>query len=80
MDNLYSGGSSRSHLRREPQLAARPLAERQVAVDSASLSRFLCTAGYAFKKTLLADEANRADVAETRRTWRDERQGRVAKW
>jgi len=33
-----------------PELAARPYEERQVTVDPASLSRFLCAAGYSFKK------------------------------
>jgi len=33
-----------------PELAARLLEERQVAVDPASLSRFLRSAGYSFKK------------------------------
>jgi len=33
-----------------PELAARLLAERQVTVDPASLSRFLLAAGYSFKK------------------------------
>ena len=33
-----------------PELAARLLAERQVAVDPASLSRFLRAAGFSFKK------------------------------
>jgi len=42
-----------------PELAARLLDEWQVAVNPASLSRFLCAAGYSFKKTLLASEADR---------------------
>jgi transposase len=33
-----------------PELAARLLADQQVAVDPASLSRFLRAAGYSFKK------------------------------
>lgn len=33
-----------------PELAARLLADRQVVVDPASLSRFLRAAGYSFKK------------------------------
>ena len=33
-----------------PELAARLLEERQVVVDPASLSRFLCAAGYSYKK------------------------------
>jgi hypothetical protein len=50
-----------------PELAARLFEARQVTVDPASLSRFLRSAGYSFKKTLLASEADRADVAEAGR-------------
>lgn len=38
-----------------PELAARLLDERQVVVDPASLSRFLCAAGYSFKKNAVGE-------------------------
>ncbi len=52
-------------------------AERGVTVHPASLSRFLLARGYSVKKTLLASEAGRPDVAEDRRTWRSHRQPRM---
>ena len=57
-----------------PQLASRLEAECGIAAHPASLSRLLLAAGFTVKKTLLADEAARADVAERRRTWRRGRQ------
>lgn len=60
-----------------PELAARLAEERQVIAHPASLSRFLLATGYAVKKTLLASEAGREDVARARRTWRTGRQPRM---
>ncbi|MDQ1159491.1 transposase [Sphingomonas sp. SORGH_AS 950] len=60
-----------------PELAARLLRERQVAVHPASLSRFLKAAEFTVKKMLLASEAGRDDVARARRTWRSGRQPRM---
>ncbi|MDB5577633.1 MAG: Transposase protein [Bradyrhizobium sp.] len=60
-----------------PELAALLEAQCGVIVHPASLSRLLLAAGYTVKKTLLADEAARADVAERRRTWRRGRQPRM---
>lgn len=51
--------------------------ERQVAVHPASLSRFLRAVGFTLKKTLLASEIGRDDVARARRTWRADRQPRM---
>src|SRR5690606_5623484 len=61
-----------------PELAVRLAEQCEVNVHPASLSRFLRGAGYSFKKTLLASEADRPDVAEARRTWRTGRQPRMA--
>lgn len=38
-----------------PELAARLLAERQVVVAPASLSRLLCAAGYSYKKNVAGE-------------------------
>ena len=40
-----------------PELAARLLEEKQVVVDPASLSRFLCAAGYSFKKNAAGERS-----------------------
>jgi transposase len=57
-----------------PELAARSLVDKGVAAHPASLSRVLLQAGFSFKKTLLAKETERADVAEARHDWRTLRQ------
>jgi transposase len=56
------------------ELAARLLAERGVKAHPASLSRLLIQQGFTVKKTLLASETDRADVARARRVWRGHRQ------
>ena len=60
-----------------PELAARLVTERRVVVHPASLSRYLRKVGYSGKKTLLANEAGREEVARARRTWRTGRQPRM---
>jgi transposase len=57
-----------------PEPAARLLADRAVTAAEASLSRLLCRAGFTYKKQLMASECARADVAERRRVWIDDRQ------
>jgi transposase len=51
-----------------PELAAE-LAERGTVVAPSSLSRWLIRNGYRFKKTLLASEQDRPDVAAARQAW-----------
>jgi len=58
-------------------LAAKLAAKHGVVVRPASLSRFLIKQGFSVKKTLLASEAGRDDVARDRQTWRTKRQPRM---
>jgi len=44
-------------------------AQHAITADPSSLSRFLCKAGFSYKKTLLASERARADVARVRDVW-----------
>lgn len=60
-----------------PELAAKLEAECGIVAHPASLSRLLRAAGFTVKKTLLADETARADVAERRRSWKRGRQPRM---
>jgi transposase len=60
-----------------PELAAKLEAARGVTVHPTSLSRFLIAHGFSVKKTLLASEAGRSDVARDRQIWRDNRQPRM---
>jgi len=60
-----------------PELAAKLKVARGVTVHPASLPRFLITRGFSVKKTLLATEVGRSDVARDRQTWRDNRQPRM---
>jgi len=62
-----------------PELAAALADEIGLAVAPASLSRFLCRAGFSYKKTLLASEQERADVREARLVWRCYRQPAMRK-
>jgi transposase len=52
-----------------PELAAELAARHGVEVDPASPSRFLCKAGFSYKKTLLASERARSGVAKERHCW-----------
>lgn len=56
------------------ELGARLSAERGVSGAEWSLSRLLRGAGFTYKKQLMASECARADVAERRRVWINERQ------
>ena len=56
-----------------PELAALLLAERGIEVDPSNLSKFLCKAGFTYKKTLLASEKERADVKAERNEWHTHR-------
>jgi len=56
-----------------PELAALLLAEHGVEVDPSNLSKFLCRAGFSYKKTLLASEKERADVKAERDVWKKHR-------
>ena len=49
------------------------LDERGVEIDPANLSKFLCRAGFTYKKTLLASEKERADVKAERDEWHTHR-------
>jgi transposase len=60
-----------------PELAAKLKVARGVTVHPASLPRFLIARGFSVKKTLLATEVGRSDVARDRQTWRDNRQPRM---
>lgn len=60
-----------------PELVAKLQAEHGVEVHPASLSRFLKVRGFTVKKTLLATEAVRAEVADERQVWRKCRQPRM---
>ena len=62
-----------------PELSARLVAVTGVQAHPASLSRALLKAGYSFKKTLLASECGRDDVAQARRAWRVYRQPSLRK-
>ena len=57
-----------------PERAAKLEAEKDVTAHPASLSRVLLRAGYSFKKTLLASEAQRDDVRQAREEWKTYRQ------
>jgi hypothetical protein len=57
-----------------PELAAKLNAEKDVTAHPASLSRVLLRAGYSFKKTLLASEAQRDNVRQAREEWKTHRQ------
>ncbi|MFN0191978.1 MAG: IS630 family transposase [Aestuariivirga sp.] len=52
-----------------PELAARLVSRRGISANPASLSRLLCRAGFTYKKTVMASECDRPDVAERRRLW-----------
>lgn len=56
-----------------PELAAALLAERGVEAAPSNLSKFLCRAGFTYKKSLLASEKERADVKAERDTWQNQR-------
>jgi transposase len=56
------------------ELAERLAAEHSIAAHPSSLSRLLRVAGFTVKKTLLASETDRADIARARRVWRGHRQ------
>src|SRR3954468_18942543 len=60
-----------------PELARALQAECGVIASPASLSRVLCTAGFTYKKQLMATERERADVRERRREWIEKRQPRM---
>ncbi|MGE5516365.1 MAG: hypothetical protein ACM31D_11165 [Bacteroidota bacterium] len=60
-----------------PELAAKLAAEHGVVAHPASLSKLLIKQGFSVKKTLLASEAGRDDVAEDRHVWRVKRQPRM---
>jgi hypothetical protein len=60
-----------------PELAVKLKAARGVKVHPASLSRFLIAPGFSVKKTLLAAEIGRGDVARDCQTWRHNRQSRM---
>jgi transposase len=57
-----------------PELAKRLWDAHGVRAAPATLSRFLCRAGYTFKKTLIAAQRLRADVARKRLSWINKRQ------
>ncbi|MBY0423238.1 MAG: hypothetical protein K2Q06_13105, partial [Parvularculaceae bacterium] len=67
-----------------PELGAALFNDRRGSADPATLSRLLCRLGFSFKKTLMASECARADVAARRLEWRVWRQplmrGRHAGW
>lgn len=50
------------------------MAERGVKIDQTSLSRWYRRNGYSFKKSILASEQNRPDVAAARYEWITKRQ------
>ena len=52
-----------------PELAARLEDVHVVVAHPASLSRFLRKAGFTYKKTLIASERQRSDVARKRHSW-----------
>jgi transposase len=56
-----------------PELAAEFEVQHAVKADPSSLSRFLCKAGFSYKKKLLASERARADVAKARDVWMTKR-------
>lgn len=60
-----------------PELAAELEARSGIRVSPASLSRFLCKAGFTYKKTLKASEQGRADIVQARRMWIMRRQPRM---
>lgn len=62
-----------------PELSAWLAAATDVRAHPASLSLVLLKAGYSFKKTLLASECGRDDIAEARRAWRVYRQPNLLK-
>jgi transposase len=57
-----------------PELAARLEEVHAVVAHPASLSRFLRKAGFTYKKTLIASERQRSDVARKRHSWIHRRQ------
>jgi transposase len=57
-----------------PELATELETQHGVAVDPASLSRFLRKAGLTHEKTLLAEERARSDVAKACNVWIHKRQ------
>ncbi len=57
-----------------PELAVQLNARHGVTANPASLSRLLCGCGLSYKKTLLATERARSDVARARRVWISGRQ------
>ncbi len=52
-----------------PELAAALEAAAAGRASPASLSRFLCKAGFTYKKTLPAAEQERAEVRQARKVW-----------
>ncbi|TCT34735.1 transposase [Martelella mediterranea] len=60
-----------------PELAKHLFETHQMKAAPAEFSRFLCRCGFSYKKTLLASECERADIAEARRTWRQSRQPKM---
>jgi hypothetical protein len=52
-----------------PELAGTLEAATRVAVDAASIGRFLCKLGYTYKKPLVASERLRAHLKERRKNW-----------
>jgi transposase len=52
-----------------PELAERLRREHGVTAAPSALSRLLCQAGWTYKKSLAAQELERADVAKRRRRW-----------
>ncbi len=52
-----------------PDLAAWLLEQTGLSVDPSNLSKFLCKAGYTYKKTLMASERGRSDIRQERDAW-----------
>jgi hypothetical protein len=60
-----------------PELAAQLQASHGIEAHPPSLSRLRCRAGFPYIKQLMASECARADVAERRRVWIEQRQPRM---
>ena len=60
-----------------PELAAKLEAEQGIEAHPASLSRFLCKAGFTYKKKLMASERGRSEILKARREWIGRRQPRM---
>ncbi|GLU29350.1 hypothetical protein Brsp01_45830 [Brucella sp. NBRC 12950] len=52
-----------------PDLVVWLLEQTDLSVDPSNLSKFLCKAGYTYKKTLMASERGRSDVRQERDAW-----------